>query len=95
MHYVFYGTDKPDSLDLRVENRPAHVAWLKNQPIPLAGPLLNANGDMMGSMVVCEADSIEEAKTMFEADPYAQAGLFASTEITPWNWVIGKPEQDQ
>jgi hypothetical protein len=92
MHFVFQGTDKPDSLDIRMENRPAHVEWLKSSPIPLAGPLLDAAGTMIGSLVVCEVETIEDAIALFENDPYAKAGLFASTSITPWNWVIGKPE---
>ena len=52
MHFVFYGKDKKGALQVRVDNRPAHVEWLKSNPIVLAGPMLDENGDMSGSMVV-------------------------------------------
>lgn len=91
MHFVFYGTDKANSLQIRLDNRPAHVEWLKSSPIPLAGPLLDENGDMCGSMVVCEAKDQAAAEALFATDPYAKASLFASSSITPWKWVIGAP----
>ena len=92
MNFVFYGTDKPDHLDVRVSTRDAHIEWLKSQPIVLAGPRLDEKGDMMGSMVVCEAKDLAAAQALFATDPYAEAGLFASTEISAWKWVIGAPE---
>lgn len=91
MHFVFYGKDKADSLDLRLSNRPAHVEWLKSSPIPVAGPILDGNGNPSGSMVICEAQDQAAAEALFANDPYAIAGLFASTEIRPWKWVIGAP----
>ena len=51
MHFVFYGKDKKGALQVRVDNRPTHVEWLKSNPIVLAGPMLDENGDMSGSMV--------------------------------------------
>lgn len=90
MHFVFYGKDKKGGLQLRLDNREAHIKWLKSQPIPLAGPLLDEAGTMCGSMVVCEAEDLASAQALFSADPYAKAGLFDSSEITPWKWVVGK-----
>lgn len=92
MHFVFYGKDKSGHLQVRMENRPAHVEWLKGNPIALAGPLLDENGEMCGSMVVCEAASQEDAERLFAEDPYAKAGLFETTSIAPWKWVIGAPD---
>ena len=53
MHFVFYGKDKKGALQVRVDNRPAHVEWLKSNPIVLAGPMLDEKGDMSDSIVVC------------------------------------------
>ena len=39
-----------------------------------------------------KADSIEAAKALGEADPYAKAGLFESVEVKPYNWVFNNPE---
>lgn len=91
MYFAFYGTDKPDQLELRKQTREAHLAWIKSNKIVLTGPRLDEDGDMMGSLVVLEAADLAEAKTVFASDPYAEAGLFASTEISAWNWVIGAP----
>ncbi len=92
MYFIFYGKDKENALNKRIENRSAHVEWLKANPVLLAGPLLDENGDMCGSMVVCEADNLSEAEKLFANDPYANAELFATTEITAWKWVIGNQE---
>ncbi|MEO0637033.1 MAG: YciI family protein [Pseudomonadota bacterium] len=91
MHFVFYGTDKPDQLELRKATREAHLGWIRANKVALAGPRLDENGDMIGSLVVLEAADLAEARAVFASDPYAEAGLFASTEITAWNWVIGAP----
>ncbi|MEO0496201.1 MAG: YciI family protein [Pseudomonadota bacterium] len=91
MHFVFYGTDKVGQLELRKQTRAAHLDWIKANAIVLAGPRLDESGDMIGSMVVLEADDLTEAQKIFASDPYAQAGLFASSEITAWNWVVGAP----
>jgi len=92
MHYIFYGTDKPNTLELRKQTRQAHLDWVADNKIILAGPRLDENEEMIGSLLVLEAESLDAAIEIFNSDPYAQAGLFASTEISPWKWVIGKPE---
>ena len=81
--------DKEQSLDLRVKIRPDHVSYLKNSAIvSQAGPLLNDAGDMMGSLVILDVQSMQEAQDWATNDPYAQAGLFQSVELIPWNKVI-------
>lgn len=81
--------DKEQSLDLRVKIRPDHVSYLKNSAIvSQAGPLLNDAGDMMGSLVILDVQSMQEAQDWAANDPYAQAGLFQSVELIPWNKVI-------
>ena len=32
------------------------------------------------------------AEAIASGDPYAEAGLFESVEIHPWNWVFNAPE---
>jgi uncharacterized protein YciI len=95
MLFVFTGTDKPGSLDLRVSTRPDHVEFLMGLvaegTVKLAGPFVDAEGKPCGSMVVLEAESAETATAILARDPYAIAGLFGSTEIRGWNWTIGKP----
>lgn len=97
MLYAFLCQDKPGALQLRMDNRPAHVDWLTAinaaGTLAFAGPFLDAEGKPNGSLVVVRAETIEAAREISAADPYAQAGLFASVDIRPWNWTFNKPEQ--
>lgn len=82
--------DKAGALPVRMENRPAHVEYLKASPaVQQAGPLLDANGEMCGSLIVLDVADMAEAETWAAGDPYGQAGLFDSVELVPWNRVIG------
>jgi uncharacterized protein YciI len=82
--------DKPGALPVRQENRPAHVAYLKSTGVVAqAGPLLDADGEMCGSLVVLDVADMATAESWAAADPYAGAGLFESVELIAWNRVIG------
>jgi uncharacterized protein YciI len=96
MLYAFLCQDKTGALQVRMDTRPVHVEWLNKinaeGTLAFAGPFLNADGKPNGSLVVVKAETMEEASAIAAADPYAQAGLFASVDIRPWNWVFNKPE---
>jgi uncharacterized protein YciI len=96
MLFALICTDKPDSLAIRLEHRPAHMAYLKSlgDKLAFAGPFLKEDGKTMcGSLVVIEAESVEAARAVAAGDPFAKAGLFQTVEIRPWLWVLGKPER--
>jgi uncharacterized protein len=96
MLYAFLCQDKPGALRVRMDTRPVHIEWLNGLnaegKLAFAGPFLGEDEKPNGSLVVVKADSIEEAKALSAADPYAKAGLFASVDIRPWNWTFNKPE---
>ena len=95
MHFVAICQDKEGAAAVRVENRPAHVEFLKGNAasIPIAGPFLNEAGDdMIGSMLIVEAYSEADVRSPLSQDPYAKAGLFASVDVRPWKWTVGAPE---
>ncbi|PRY20743.1 hypothetical protein CLV78_112117 [Aliiruegeria haliotis] len=82
--------DKQGALQTRLDNRPAHVEYLKSSTmVSQAGPLLDANGEMCGSLVILDVEDMAEAQEWVDADPYGKAGLFESVELVPWNRVIG------
>ncbi|MBS3649970.1 hypothetical protein KEU06_15255 [Pseudaminobacter sp. 19-2017] len=95
MIYVFVCKDKPDHLQVRLDNRPAHVAYLNELnaagTLKFAGPFLDDAGKPCGSLVAVEAADIAAAKSLAENDPYAKAGLFEQVDIRPWNWVFNNP----
>ena len=96
MLYAVICTDKPDSLAVRMANRPEHVAYLRSlgDSLVFAGPFLKEDGKTMcGSLVVIEAPSMEAARGIAANDPFAKIGLFESVEIRPWLWAMNKPEK--
>jgi len=90
MLYAIICTDKPGALEIRKANRDAHLAHIRaSGAIMQAGPLLDPDGQMCGSLLIMEAVEIAQAEAWCAADPYAQAGLFERVEIRPWARVIG------
>ena len=84
--------DKPNSLDLRMRTREAHLAYgpTTGVKIVLGGPLLSDDGQtMIGSLLLIEVEDLAAAKKFSAGDPYVKAGLFERVEIRPWRKVIG------
>jgi uncharacterized protein YciI len=81
--------DKPGHLDTRKANRDDHLAYIKSTGVVAqAGPLLDGDGQMCGSLVVLDVADMAAAQHWADNDPYAKAGLFASVELIQWNKVI-------
>jgi uncharacterized protein len=81
--------DKPNMVQLRLDNRAAHLAHIEASGIvEMAGPFLD-NGAMVGSLIVLNVDSIAQAQDWAAYDPYAKAGLFASVDLREWKKVVG------
>jgi uncharacterized protein YciI len=83
--------DKPGALAARVENRPDHVAYLKTQDtvIRVAGPQLDENGQMCGSLFVIEVDDLAAAKAFSDGDPFLQRGIFGKVDIRGFTKTMG------
>lgn len=82
--------DKPGHLQTRLENRASHLEHIKTTGIvEMAGPFLDADGAMIGSLVILTVETLDEAKAWAAADPYAKAGLFESVTIREWKKVVG------
>lgn len=91
MLYLMICEDQPDSLDLRMATRPAHLAFLETirDRVRIAGPMLSDDGErMMGSVFILEAESLDAARAISARDPYTQAGLFANVTIRPFRQVV-------
>lgn len=82
--------DKPDALQTRLDNRAAHLAHIENTGVvEMAGPFLDQNGAMIGSLVILNVADMAAAIDWADADPYAKAGLFASVDLREWKKVVG------
>lgn len=89
MLFAIIAEDKPASLDLRLATRPVHLEYLDGmvEMLVQAGPVLDADGKPCGSVLLVEATDLAAAEAFAAADPYAKAGLFASTTIRPFRQV--------
>lgn len=98
MWYVIKGTDRADSLAARREARPRHLARLQALAdagrLKLAGPLPALDAEdpgpagFTGSLVVAEFADLAEARAWADADPYLEAGAYASVEVWPFRQVL-------
>ena len=83
--FAYIGHDAARGGELRAEVRPAHLAALEylaeHGRIVHAGPMLDEEGCAVGSVVVFEAEDLEEARQFAERDPYVTKGVFARYEV--------------
>lgn len=89
--FVLTCLDKPGALERRMAAREAHLAYVRQAGIvKLAGPFLDADGGMAGSLLIVEADELADAQAFSDADPYVAAGVFGSVDIRPFRLAIGE-----
>ncbi|MEQ8517370.1 MAG: YciI family protein [Chromatocurvus sp.] len=98
MYYAIIAEDAAGSLDKRRQARPAHLkriqALVDAGRILLAGPHPAidtpdpGSAGFTGSLIVAEFDSLEEATTWANADPYVDAGIFSRVAVKPFVPVL-------
>lgn len=94
MLYAILGHDRADSLPLRRESRPAHLAYLRalidEGRLVLAGPrpVIDSpdpgEAGYSGSLIVAEFADLAAAKAWAAQDPYQLAGVFERVEVYPF-----------
>ncbi len=92
MYFIILAEDKSGSLELRMNNRPAHLDYAQEQGcVTLAGPLLTEgdNPEPRGSMLIIDVPNRLAAEKFAANDPYAKAGLFAKVDIICWTPALG------
>ena len=98
MWYVINGTDIEESLERRLSTRAAHLARLQQLQnegrLLLAGPYPAVDSNdpgpagFTGSLIVAEFESLEDAQTWANADPYMEAGVYSSVSVKPFRKVL-------
>ncbi len=98
MLYVINGEDIPNSLEKRLAVRPEHLKRI--QALQEAGRLILAGpypaidsqdpgtAGFSGSLIVAEFESLADAQTWAEADPYVSAGVYAKVIVKPFKRVL-------
>lgn len=98
MLYAIISQDIDNSLPLRQTARPAHLQRLEQLRdegrLVLAGPhpaIDSADpgqAGFTGSLVVAEFADLESAQSWADADPYIDAGVYASVVVKPFKQVL-------
>lgn len=83
MLFAFHLTDAPGSGALRAATRPAHKAHLAAvaSRIALAGPLVDAAGTAIGSLLVIDFPDRAAALDWLAVEPFTRAGVYATSEV--------------
>jgi uncharacterized protein YciI len=94
MWYVIITEDTSNSLEKRLANRPAHLARLTALqelgrlllagPFPAIDSIDPGPAGFTGSLIVAEFNSLLEAETWANADPFVSAGVYASVSVKPF-----------
>jgi uncharacterized protein len=94
-HFVVYALDKPGREAVRLEQLAVHRARLRDHDHPVSvqvgGPLLGADGRMIGSLLVVEAGSHAAVEAFVAGDPYQLADVYGSVRVHQFNWGLGNP----
>jgi uncharacterized protein len=89
--FAILAEDKPNSASLRAATRPTHLEYLASfgTKVVIAGPLLGSDNETVtGSLLIFDATDRTGAEAFAAGDPYAKAGLFTRTTISPWRKVV-------
>lgn len=98
MWYAIISQDVENSLEKRLSARPAHLERLqilKDQGrLLIAGPHPAIDSEdpgaegFTGSLVVAEFESLTEAQTWADEDPYIEAGVYQCVMVKPFKKVL-------
>lgn len=98
LFYAIISEDVPNSLPMRQKSRAAHLARL--EALKAEGRLLIAGphpaidssdpgeAGFTGSLVVAQFDSLEDAQSWADVDPYIEAGVYAKVVVKPYKKVL-------
>jgi uncharacterized protein YciI len=89
--FVLVCHDKPNSLELRMATREAHLAYARENlaQVKMAGALLDEAGAMAGSLFIMDVPDRAAVEAFNAADPYQKAGVFGRVDIRGFRASIG------
>ncbi|MDG1097073.1 MAG: YciI family protein [Methylophilaceae bacterium] len=98
MWYAIIAEDTPNSVEKRMQARPAHLARLTALQaagqLLLAGPFpaIDSNdpgpAGFSGSLIVAEFDNLHAAQAWADADPYVAAGVYNQVSVKPFRKTL-------
>jgi len=98
MYYAIIAEDRANSLEARMQARPAHLERLQELNaqgrLLIAGPHPAIDHDdpgqagFTGSLVVAEFESLQAARNWADQDPYLAAGVYEKVTVKPFKKVL-------
>jgi uncharacterized protein len=81
--------DRPGMAATRRAVRAEHLNWLERHRgmLVLAGPIMDGQGNSIGSVRVVDAPDLAAVQALTDGDPFATAGCFARVSINPYRIV--------
>ncbi len=99
-YYAIITRDRPGAAKTRMEKLKEHLAHVEAHidRLAVAGPLRDAAGAFLGSLLIVKAESEADARALIEADPYFKADIWSDVDIGAFgavagDWVGGKAWQ--
>ena len=98
MWYAIIAEDSANSLEKRLEARPAHLERLQTMladgRVLLAGPHPAIDAEdpgeagFTGSLMIVDFPDLQSATTWAESDPYVEAGVFQNVTVKPFRKTL-------
>ncbi len=97
MQFVIRALDGPGMLEKRMAVRARHLENMAavNGKVICAGGLLDADGNMKGSVLVMDFERREDLDAYLASEPYIAARVWEKVEVEPMNVVIVNGEKVQ
>lgn len=89
MLWMIYAEDRDDGLPIRMANREAHLAYVADFPLIVAGPILDGDGTMRGSVLVVDMPTLGDVDAFIAGDPYTTAGLTKDRRVWAFRQTAG------
>ena len=87
-NYIRYVEDQDSIAVIRPTHRAYLHGLLERGQLAAAGPFTDGSG----ALFIYEADSIDTARGLAEADPYTLGGVIKQQTITPWTLVYSNTD---
>jgi uncharacterized protein YciI len=94
MHFMIRYSETPGLEALRAQLRDEHINYRKafGAKMIMAGPLLSDDGEqIVGSVILVEADGREHATAIAEGDPLVPAGVLKVEDISVYRIAVIRP----
>jgi len=98
MYYLVYSEDVENSLPLRLSVREQHLARLSSLqdqgrllvagPCPAIDTENPGDAGFTGSLIIAEFDSLTDAQTWANDDPYIAVGVYKKVTVKPYKKVL-------